>query len=85
MQQRKVTEAEAAAACIAASLTAARLAHEACEDPRVKDLAYCSCYWKLVFIDQFKEAPTGNEDPRWDLLFAQGFRILRILDGSHIP
>jgi hypothetical protein len=83
-QKRILTEHESRFARLGAAIASAKHLHEgACEDERVRSVTYCSCFWKLVFVGYHGEEPEGDNDKRWDHLFAEGFPILRLLDGSH--
>ena len=82
-QRRVLTEHESRIAHLAVAIDAAKRQHaEACTDERPRDVAYCSCFWKLVFAGYHKEEPDGDGDKRWDSLFSDGYPVLRSLDGS---
>lgn len=76
--RREFTPAEQELVRMAPVLAYAELKHGSCKDKRVRDLLYCSCYWKIVFHDHYGEAPSGDTDPRWDALFKSCFPIVRL-------
>lgn len=43
------------------------------------DIAHCACFWGRIFRQQFGDAPSGTNDPRWDALLHE-LRGLRLMN-----
>lgn len=80
--RRKTTQELEAEDRLALSLLLHRENHR-CDTPHKGPLALCSCFWDGIFLEEFEEPPESDLDPRWDALFARGFPIMKIIDGSH--